>query len=203
MRIRPVIQATGCVAAAVVLGLFAVQGTYALWNVVVPANAGTVHSAGFTVLLTGPGSTTSYPMTTPDGSPATVSLTGSTSPLDDLYPGDSVYTGLEITNSTNATSDFMIGAAIVGGANVSDSGSNLDSHLIVEAAIPASGSVNDCAAATGYTSLDAVPIVEVANGGAAVMCFRIRLDLEAPAETQNQTASISVQLRVDQLSGQP
>ena len=52
MRIPRTLRAGLLIAAAVVLGLLTVQGTYALWNASTSATPGTVSSASFDVSLT-------------------------------------------------------------------------------------------------------------------------------------------------------
>ncbi|WAP51141.1 hypothetical protein OL239_14825 [Arthrobacter sp. ATA002] len=49
MKNLRVLKAAGLIVAAVVLGLMTVQGSYALWNAVVPSNAATIQAADFRV----------------------------------------------------------------------------------------------------------------------------------------------------------
>jgi predicted ribosomally synthesized peptide with SipW-like signal peptide len=89
MRIKRTLQAAGLIAAAVILGLLTVQGTYALWSATAVASPGAVSSASFTVNLTAAPSGQVTTMTLPDGQPANVALT----PGSALLPGTSVMAG--------------------------------------------------------------------------------------------------------------
>ncbi len=101
MRIPRTLRAGVLIAAAVILGLLTVQGTYALWSASANAAPGTVSSASFDVILTASPSEQVSNMTLAGG-PATISLTQTAS----LSPGTSVYASLAVSNNTNAGGQF-------------------------------------------------------------------------------------------------
>ena len=101
MRIPRSIKTAGLMVAAVLLGLMAVQGTYALWSATAVAQPGTVKASSFTVNLTGNPSGSSVPMTVNDQA-TTLALTTAQAPLGDLVRGSSVYTSIGIGNASDA-----------------------------------------------------------------------------------------------------
>ena len=97
MRIPRTLRAGLLIAAAVVLGLLAVQGTYALWNAGTSAAPGTVTSASFDVSLTA----------SPSGQcdqhdPSRRGGHYQPRPAANTSPGTSVYASLAVGNNTNA-----------------------------------------------------------------------------------------------------
>jgi predicted ribosomally synthesized peptide with SipW-like signal peptide len=199
MRTLTAVKSAGLVAAAAVLGLLAVPGTYALWNAVVYADPGTVRAADFTVYLTGSHSTGIHDMVLADGSPATVSLTSTAASLGELYPGASVYAGVRIDNATEAGSDFTVLAGPAGPAVVTDTGpgTGLSSYLDIRPA-PATG-LEQCPLVPDSVYLESFTGVRIPKGGSGVICFRIQLSAQAPSGVQGQSASIAVPLRVEQI----
>lgn len=192
-------KAAGLIAAAVVLGLVTVEGSYALWNKLVPAAAGTVWSADFRVTLTGSNNAGSYDMVLPDGSPATVALTSAAAPLDQLLPGVPVYAGVSIGNATVAGSAFTVMATFPGPAVMTDTGqgAGLSNYLSVQAATAAD--LGQCSSVAAALYQDTFPRVQIPKGGSAVICFRIQLSTAAPSTLQGQSASIAVPLFVEQI----
>jgi hypothetical protein len=105
MGIPRSLRAAALIAAAVLLGLLTVQGSYALWNVGTSAAPGTVSAASFTVNLTGSPSGQVTPMTLAGGQAASLALlTQATA----LTPGTAVYAGALVGNASDAGGVFSI-----------------------------------------------------------------------------------------------
>lgn len=199
MRTKRRLQAAALTAVAVVLGLFTVQGTYALWSAAASASPGTITSASFDTALTAVNTGQTTTMTLADGSAATLTL----SPAGTLGPGTSVYGGVVVTNNTNAGGQFN--TAITAGqptiANVS--GGTLASYVSVNAKTAASSA--ECSTATGFGSISTAGLVSptVAKGGSTVFCFQVSLSTSAPSTVKGQAVNISLQLTARQLCGVP
>ncbi|BCW55622.1 MULTISPECIES: hypothetical protein [unclassified Arthrobacter] len=199
MRTKRRLQAAALTAVAVVLGLFTVQGTYALWSAAASASPGTITSASFDTALTAVNTGQTTTMTLADGSAATLTL----SPAGTLGPGTSVYGGVVVTNNTNAGGQFN--TAITAGqptiANVS--GGTLASYVSVNAKTAASSA--ECSTATGFASISTAGLVSptVAKGGSTVFCFQVSLSTSAPSTVKGQAVNISLQLTARQLCGVP
>lgn len=199
MRTKRRLQAAALTAVAVVLGLFTVQGTYALWSAAASASPGTITSASFDTALTAVNTGQTTTMTLADGSAATLTL----SPAGTLGPGTSVYGGVVVTNNTNAGGQFN--TAITAGqpsiANVS--GGTLASYVSLNAKTAASSA--ECSTATGFASISTAGLVSptVAKGGSTVFCFQVSLSSSAPSTVKGQAVNISLQLTARQLCGVP
>lgn len=199
MRTKRRLQAAALTAVAVVLGLFTVQGTYALWSAAASASPGTITSASFDTALTAVNTGQTTTMTLADGSAATLTL----SPAGTLGPGTSVYGGVVVTNNTNAGGQFN--TAITAGqptiANVS--GGTLAGYVSVNAKTAASSA--ECSTATGFASISTAGLVSptVAKGGSTVFCFQVSLSTSAPSTVKGQAVNISLQLTARQLCGVP
>lgn len=199
MRTKRRLQAAALTAVAVVLGLFTVQGTYALWSAAASASPGTITSASFDTALTAVNTGQTTTMTLADGSAATLTL----SPAGTLGPGTSVYGGVVVTNNTNAGGQFN--TAITAGqptiANVS--GGTLAGYVTVNAKTAASSA--ECSTATGFASIGTAGLVSptVAKGGSTVFCFQVSLSSSAPSTVKGQAVNISLQLTARQLCGVP
>lgn len=199
MPIRPVraAKATAYIGAGIALGLAAVGGSYALWNKLVPAGAGTVQSADFLITLTGSNNPGTYNMVLSDGTPATVSLTSAATPLEDLFPGTPAYAGVSIGNATIAGSAFTVSATLPGPPVIADSGpgTGLSQYLSIQYATAAD--LVGCTAGLGYQ--DTFSAMQIPKGGSVAVCFRIQLTAAAPSELQGQSVSIAVPLSVAQI----
>lgn len=199
MRTKRRLQAAALTAVAVVLGLFTVQGTYALWSAAASASPGTITSASFDTTMTAVNTRQSTTMTLSNGAPATLTL----SPAGTLGPGTSVYGGVVVTNNTNAGGQFntAITASQPTIANVN--GGSLASYVRVNAKSAASST--ECSTATGFAPIGSAGLVSptVLKGGSTVFCFQISLDSSAPATVKGQAVNISLQLTARQLCGVP
>lgn len=192
-------KAAGLMAAAVVLGLVTVQGSYALWNKLLPASAGTVRSADFLVTLTGSNSAGTYDMVLPDGTPAAIALTSAAAPLNQLFPGVPVYAGVSVRNATAAGSAFTVMARLPGPVVITDTGpgAGLSAYLSVQSATAAE--LGQCSSVPDSAFQETFPGVQIPKGDSAVICFRIQLSAQAPSTLQGQSVSIAVPLLVEQI----
>lgn len=200
MRIKRSLKAGALIAAAVVLGLFTVQGTYALWNTSAVAAPGTVSAAAFDVALTAVNSGTTTNMTLADG---TTSATLALSPAGTLGPNSSVSGGIVVTNNSNAGGQFNT-AITVGQATVANTGGGtLASYIIVNAKTATSST--ECSTSTGYAQIATTGLVSptVAKGGSTVFCFQVSLASGAPSAVKGQAVNISLPLTAHQLCGVP
>lgn len=199
MRIPRTLRAGVLIAAAVVLGLLAVQGTYALWNASTSTSPGTISSASFDVSLAASPSGTVTNMTLPGGGSASLALT----PTGTLQPGTSLYAGVVVTNNSNAGGAFNA-ALTVGQATLANvSGGALAQYLTVNAK-PATSAV-DCNTTSGYSPLGAAGLTStaVAKGASTVFCFQVTLSSTAPSTVKGQAVNISLPITARQLCGVP
>ncbi|MHC8608836.1 SipW-dependent-type signal peptide-containing protein [Paenarthrobacter ureafaciens] len=201
MRIPGSIKTAGLMVAAVLLGLTAVQGTYALWSSAAVATPGTVQASSFTVNLTGSPSTASTPMTV-NGQATSLALTTTQAPLQDLVRGGSVYTSVKIGNASDAGGVFDINVT-ASAPTLSNVGSGtLAGHLSVAATMAASQDA--CPTATGYQSLaSGVTTPAIVKGADAVLCFRVTLSSTAPVSVEGNSVSILIPLHARQKCGVP
>jgi hypothetical protein len=199
MRIKRSLQATALIAAAVLLGLLAVQGTYALWSASALAAPGTVSSASFDVALTAVPSGQVTNMTMANGQSANLAIT----PTATLSPGGSVFGGVVVTNSTNAGGIFN--TSITAGQPVvaNTSGGNLAQYVSVTAKTAASAA--ECNATGSYVPVGTEGLVSpaVAKGTSTVFCFQASLSSSAPSTVKGQAVNISLSLTARQLCGVP
>ena len=199
MRTKRRLQAAALTALAVVLGLFTVQGSYALWSAAASASPGAITSASFDTTMTAVNTGQTTTMTLSNGTAATLTL----SPAGTLGPGTSVYGGVVVTNNTNAGGQFN--TAITAGqptiANVS--GGTLASYVRVNAKTASSST--ECSTAIGFAPISSAGLVSptVAKGASTVFCFQISLDSSAPASVKGQAVNISLLLTARQLCGVP
>lgn len=200
MGIPRSLRATALVAAAVLLGLLAVQGSYALWNAMVPAAPGTLSAASFTVNLTGSPSGQTTPMTMAGGQSASLALTAQNAVLS---PGTSTYADVLVGNASDAGGAFSISVTAENPTVANAGGGSLAQYLSVSAKTAAATA--DCAITTNYTPLTSAGLTSgaVPKGGSVVMCFEVKLSTAAPAAVKGQTANITVPLTARQLCGVP
>ncbi|BCW79728.1 hypothetical protein [Arthrobacter sp. NicSoilC5] len=200
MRTKRRLQAAALTALAVVLGLFTVQGTYALWSAAASASPGTITSASFDMALQAVNTGATTNMTLADGK-TSANLT--LSPAGTLGPGTSVYGGVVVTNNTNAGGQFnaAITASQPSVANLN--GGALAAYIIVNAKVAASPT--ECSTATGYTAIGAAGLVSptVAKAGSTLFCFQVSLMSGTPSTVKGQAVTIQTTLTARQLCGVP
>ena len=199
MRIPRRLRAGLLIAAAVVLGLLTVQGTYALWKANTSAAPGTVTSASFDVSLTASPSGNVTNMTLPGGTSATVSL-GS---VASLAPGTPVYASLVVGNNSNAGGTFST-SITAGQAAVSNAGFGILAQYVTVSGKFAPA-VAECNTATGYAPLTAAGVTSaaVAKSASTVLCFQVSLSSSTSILLKGQAVNISLPLTARQLCGVP
>ena len=194
MGIPRSLRAAALIAAAVLMGLLTVQGTYALWAANASATPGSVSSASFNVSLTGMPSGQTTNMTLANGTAATLTL----SPAGTLGPGTPVYGGVQVTNNTNAGGQFntVITAGQPTIANVS--GGTLASYISVTAKLATSTA--ECSNSAGYLAIGAggLDSPTVAKNGSTIFCFQASLSSAAPSSVKGQAVNITLPLTARQ-----
>ncbi|WP_336711476.1 hypothetical protein [Arthrobacter sp. USHLN218] len=184
MRIKTLLKASALLAAAVVLGLLTVQGTYALWSRVVPVEAGTIQAANFRVTLTDVGTGAEMEMVDASGKAALLPLRPS-GPVSSTVPA---YAGVKVSNVTNAGSDFAVRARI---------GQASASYLVIKTrALPADTS--NCGA-VDFTAAGGSAEATLAKNASAVFCFQLALVSTAPQALSGTQTKITVPITADQL----
>ncbi|WP_457963297.1 hypothetical protein M1E17_17885 [Arthrobacter sp. D1-29] len=199
MRMPRMLRTGALIAAAVVLGLLTVQGSYALWNAATAAAPGTVTAASFDVSLTASPSGQATNMSLSGGTPATINLTQATS----LAPGTPVYASVVIGNNSNAGGTFST-SITAGQATVSNTGfGSLAQYVTVSAKF--ASAVAECSSSTGYTALTAAGLTSAAVPKAAstVLCFQVSLSSSTSILLKGQTVNISLPITARQLCGVP
>ena len=199
MRIPRMLRAGALIAAAVVLGLLAVQGTYALWNAGTSTAPGTVSSASFDVSLTASPSGQATNMSLPGGASATINLGSATT----LAPGTPVYASLVVGNNSNAGGTFST-SITAGQATVTNVGLGILAQYVTISAKFAPA-VAECYSATGYAALTAAGLTSAAvpKSTSTVLCFQVSLSSSTSMLLKGQAVNISIPLTARQLCGVP
>ena len=183
MKSLRALKAAGLILAAVALGLMTVQGSYALWNAAAAANAGTIQAASFDVeMFNGTGQVL---MTQANGSQGIIGLDVGT-----VNAGASAYTGVRLTNTSNAGGTFTIQAS-AGAADISPSP---DLWSIDHRAV-AGTDLGACNAAL-FTSSQ-FQTTDIPKGSSGVICFKV--SLAESANIQGQASTIKIPLSVAQV----
>lgn len=183
MSTSDALRMAAVIGTAVVAGLLAVQGTWALWDAAAASGARSVQAADFRVELNG------SPMTA-GGVSATVALQN---PAMALTPTNPVYAAVTLTNATNAGGPFRILAA-AGTPSATSSTPGLAATISVQTApAPAAGG---CLAAT-YSATPASTVV--AKGGSVTLCLRASLPADAPSMLGGSAVAIAVPITATQL----
>ncbi|MFQ4150489.1 hypothetical protein AAGW05_17690 [Arthrobacter sp. LAPM80] len=197
MKSTRALKATGLVLLAVLLGMLTVQGSYALWNKSVGANAGTVQAADFAISLTDTDTNVKTNMTLANGNSAALSL--STTAAGVVIPGQSTYAGVELQNITDAGGTFTVGAST--GAPIIDNnaGSPLAQYLALK--VVAATSLSQCQQAGLFTTASAsgTAALQITKGGTGVFCFQLTLADTMPSSLAGQSARVAVPIIVNQL----
>lgn len=197
MKSMNALKAAGLILVAILLGMLAVQGSYALWNKAASSNAGTVKAADFRVSLTDTDTNRVTDMTLANGTAATLALSSLATGV--VIPGQSTYAGVRIANLTDAGGVFTVrastGAPIVQGA----AGSSLAPYLSIRAV--SAGTLSQCNQSATYvgSSTSGPATADIAKNGTGVFCFQIALAATMPASLTGQSAKISVPILVNQL----
>lgn len=199
MRIPRMLRAGALIAAAVVLGLLAVQGTYALWNAGTSTAPGTVTSASFDVSLTASPSGQATNMSLPGGTSATLNVGQVTL----LAPGTPVYASLVVGNNSNAGGTFST-SITTGQAAVSNVGSGILAQYVTVNAKFASA-VAQCYSPAGYAPLTEAGLTSAAvpKASSTVLCFQVSLSSSTSILLKGQAVNVSLPLTARQLCGVP
>ncbi len=199
MRIPTMLRAGALIVAAVVLGLLAVQGSYALWNAGTSAAPGTISSASFDVSLSASPSGQATNMSLSGGTSATISL-GS---VASLAPGTPAYASLVVGNNSNAGGTFST-SITAGQAAVTNVGLGILAQYVTVSAKFASAAP-ECYSPTGYAPLTAAGLTSAAVPKAAstVLCFQVSLSSSTSFLLKGQAVNISLPLTARQLCGVP
>lgn len=199
MRTKRSLQAAALIAAAVLLGLLTVQGTYALWSASASAAPGTVASASFDVALSAAPSGQVTNMTLANGQSANLAI----NPAATLSPGTSVYGGVAVTNNTNAGGTFNTTVTAGQPVMTNVSGGSLAQYVTVSA--KAAATAAECSATGSYAPVGSSGLVSqpVAKGGSTVFCFQASLSPAAPTIVKGQAVNITLSLTARQLCGVP
>ncbi|GAB3812689.1 hypothetical protein GCM10028820_06170 [Tessaracoccus terricola] len=182
MTARNVLRVTAVMVIAVLAGVLAVQGTWALWNSAVASGAQSVRAADFQVNLNGN-------PTIVDGSAVTVSL----GDVGTLTPGATIHAAVNATVPTDAGAEFTV-LATVGSPQVQQASvAALPDHLRFQVApAPGSGKCADVAAWTPTAT------ATIGKGGAAGFCVQVQMLPGAPESLQGATATIAIPVSVTQ-----
>jgi hypothetical protein len=203
MSIPRNLRAAALIAAAVLLGLLTVQGSYALWSATASAAPGAVSAASFNVSLAGNPSGQVTNMTLAGGESASLALTTQSAPLAALTPDTAVHSSVSATNNSDAGGQFSISITAGAPAVSNVGGGALAQYLTLSAKNVATTA--ECNTTTGYVPLTAPGLTSasVAKGSATVLCFEVKLSSTAPSTVKGQAVSISIPLTASQLCGVP
>jgi hypothetical protein len=195
MRIKRSLQAAALIAAAVLLGLFTVQGSYALWNATTSAAPGTVKAASFDMKMTATPNNTAVTFMTVADAPASLAIT----PAGALLPGQSVTGGVMITNSTLAGGTFNTAIAASKGTVTGTGDGSIAQNITIKGKVASQPS--DCNLATGYDSFTTLTAPSVAKNASTVFCLQVTLNLNAPPSVKGQAVNIPLTITASQVCG--
>jgi predicted ribosomally synthesized peptide with SipW-like signal peptide len=203
MGIPRSLRAAALIAAAVLMGLLTVQGTYALWAANASATPGSVSSASFNVSLTGMPSGQTTDMTLAGGQAASLALTTQSVALAALAPGAAVHSSVSATNNSDAGGQFSISITAGAPTVTNVGGGSLAQYLTVSAKNVATTA--ECSTTTGYAQLTSAGLATAAvpKAGTTVVCFEVKLSATAPSSLKGQAVNISIPLTASQLCGVP
>lgn len=176
MRITAVPKATALICAAVLMALFTVQGTLALWSATASSPAQALQTADFAVTIT----------TTAGTSRLAPAQTVTIPAVTGLTPGASRTVPLTVTNATNAGNGAFTTRISTGTPSVSGT---LAGHLTASVS-PVQGT--DCATARAGTSID------LAQNASGVFCLTVSMAASAPAYLGGSTAAVTLPLTAQQ-----
>ena len=198
MRIPRALRAGLLIAAAVVLGLLAVQGTYALWNASTSTAPGTVSSASFDVSLTASPSGNVTNMTIPGGA-ATINLAQPTT----LTPGTSAYVSVAAGNNTNAGGTFNTTITAENPSLLPAGSGTLSQYVKVNGKFTATAATCGTTGYTAITTVTGLTSAAVPKGTGTVLCLQVTLDPATPSAMKGKAVNISLTLTARQLCGVP
>lgn len=177
-------KAAALIGLAVVVGLLGVGGSWALWNAVVPAGAGTVQAANFQITL----------------NKADMVVTGmivqatAEGPSGPLKPGTSVYATVTVANHTDAGTPTSVTAAVTAPRITQADTPALKNTLTVQVSEPTSGG---CAQAK-YLGANTGTSATIAQGESRRFCLRTSLPEGASPTLAQQSATVAVDVTATQ-----
>lgn len=178
MRITAALKATALMCAAVLMALFTVQGTLALWSATAASPAQAMQTADFAVLITSNNSVKVRLATT-----QVVTIPA----VAGMKPGTTQTVPVTVTNATDAGSGAFTARITAGTPLISG---NLAGHLTA-AVSPAQ--VPNCSTVLTGSSID------VAQGASGVFCLKVTMAAAAPATLGGLNAAVTIPLTAQQL----
>lgn len=177
MRITAALKATALICAAVLMALFTVQGTLALWSATAASPAQAMQTADFAV-----------PITTTAGTAQLAPAQAVTIPaVTGMTPGTTRTIPVTVTNATDAGNGAFTTRITAGTPSVSGT---LAGHLTA-AVSPAQGT--DCSTVRTGSSID------LAQSTSGVFCLKVTMAAAAPATLGGSTAAVTIPLTAQQL----
>ncbi|MFF1252998.1 hypothetical protein ACFVYC_10965 [Pseudarthrobacter sp. NPDC058329] len=177
MRITAALKATALMCAAVLMALFTVQGTLALWSATAASPAQAMQTADFAVTIISPAGTAQL---APAQAVTIPAVTG-------LKPGTSQTVPVTVKNATDAgngafTARITAGVPLISGP--------LAGHLTAVVS-PAQGT--NCATVLTGSS------ITLAQGVSGVFCLKVSMAAAAPATLGGSNAAVTIPLTAQQL----
>jgi hypothetical protein len=176
MKSLRALKAAGLIIVAVVLGLMTVQGSYALWNAVVPSNAGTVQSADFRILVNN------------------VEMKSLAQPLAlnlaEIKPGGNSFTSFVVTNKVNATSAMTVKPKVTAGLATE----GFADYLTIQTTVPLAGQSCETATYAGMPDLGVI-----AKEQSKTICVKATLKANTPVSILGRTTTVPAALTVSQM----
>lgn len=179
-------KAAGLILAAVVLGLMAVQGTYALWNTTAPSNAGTIQAADFRILVNG---------TEMKPGPLAVQIPGT------LAKGKSAYAPITVQNSVNVTETSPLALTLK--ATVNAPADDFGRNLTVKTGVLRTGYTCESLPAASYAAVPSPAAnhsVTLPWQAAQTICVQVSLSAKTPAAQMGKEIKIDANLTVAQVA---
>lgn len=178
MRIAAALKATALVGAAVVMALFTVQGTLALWSATAASPAQAMQTADFAVMIT---TTAGGPVRLDSTQAVTIpAVTG-------MKPGTTQTVPVTVINATDAGSGAFTARITAGAPQISG---DLATHLTAVVS-PTQGP--NCSTVRAGSSID---LVQNTSG---VFCLKVTMAAAAPATLGGMNAAITIPLTAQQL----
>lgn len=175
MKTMSALKATATISAAIVLALFTVQGTLALWTASAPTKSQSVQSADFNVTVA---VGNREPQRLPPGEPVTVEGPAG------LTPGTSHTTPIVVTNATEAGGTFTIAATAAATAT-----GKLAPYLATSIGLGQGGTC---------TQVQEVRTLVLSKGASGTFCLTTTLNMDTPVSMGGTGASIAFTLATAQ-----
>lgn len=175
MKTKTALRATALISAAIVLALFTVQGTLALWNSSATSTNQTVQTADFAVKVAVDGTQQLLPAS------GTVTVAG----ISGLKPGVSKTISLQATNATDAGGTFTV---LISASTPVVTG-QLSPYLTTSLGLGQNGTC---------TTVSQGKTLQLAKGAAGTFCLTTTLAADTPASFGGAGATIALGLATTQ-----